>query len=164
MTTRYYKVVDKNTLKMFADYYEKRIDAQKKANTFGGTHGLGDGGFNSFGMWDARLTGFECTWEAHRLLKNKELWTIPKDGYTRPKVKKGSALHEEFKNLCREIDIDISNIENQIGFNHMDFFPKRPGYQYKAKENSMVFLMPESCDSVKGCTEITNIEYIKEIA
>lgn len=162
VTTRYYKVTDENILKTFSDYYAQRIESQKKADVFGEKYGLGEGGFKVYGMWMLTLVGFECSWFTHSKLKNKELWTQPKDGYTRPKVKKGSAPHEEFKNLCRGIYINSSEIEGQIGFNHMDFFPQCPGYQYIGNKNLMIFKMPESCESVKGCIEISNIEYIKE--
>lgn len=163
MTTRYYKVIDKEILEMFGEYYVLRTEVQKKANTFGEKYGLGEGGFRRQGMWGINLIGFDCTWSAHGQLKDNEMWTKPKDGYIRPKVKKGSVPHEEFKTLCGELYISGSEIEKRIGFNHMDYFPKQPGYQYRSNQNLMIFMMPESCDAVKGCVEITNIEYIKEI-
>lgn len=164
MTTRYYKLEDEKILSAFSEYYSERQSLQDKGNTLGKKFNLGDAGFKYIGMWGLYLAGFECTRSEHNNLADKELWTLPKDGYTRPKVKKGSEPYNQFKKACEELAIDGSKIEELIGFNHMDFFPAQPGYRYRGKENSMIFLMPESCDSVKGCIEITNIEYIKEAA
>lgn len=161
MTTRYYKLEDESILKAFSEYYAKRDYLQNEGDSLGKEFGLGSAGFKQHGMWDLMLYGFECTYSERNKLVDKELWILPKDGYTRPKVKKGSVPYDKFMAAYRKLSIDASEIEDLIGFNYMDFFPCRPGYEYKGKKNLMIFLMPDKCDSVNGCSEITNIEFME---
>mgnify|MGYP000524611438 CR=1 FL=1 len=160
MTTRYYRVTDETILKAIIEYFELLKTTQKKGDEVAKEFGFINASFSRFGMWDASLTGFACSRITYNDRDDKELWIIPKKGYTRPRVKKGSKVYDKYAATCSNLRIIGDDMEKMLGFSHLSFFPTSPGYTFKLDKKIMVFTMPESCEAVNGCVEITNVEYL----
>jgi len=161
MTTRYFKVTDPAMLAAMADLVDERQAAQKVADAFASAHGLTQAVFYLRGLYGQTLAGFKCSRSDHSKREDRDEWTIPKEGITRPKVKKSSPLYKAYNLMSKEVAVDGKELEELFGFNRLTYFPTSPGYTYKPRHNSMVFMMPESCDKVNGCVEITNVEYLQ---
>jgi hypothetical protein len=159
MNTRYFKVVDTDALKTLRDLMDRRLAAQETAEEFARRHGFKKAAFYRVGMHGVELAGFECTRFEHTKRADSDLWTIPKDGYTRVKVKKGSDLYESYAALMAAVRINSSFVDEVFGFSGYTYVPNRPGFTYRMDDQLAVFLMPDACNRVPGCAEISNIEY-----
>lgn len=160
--TRYFKVTDQKIIETLRSHLKKITESHAKGNEFGKKHGFESeipAAFRRWGLWDSHLSGFFCGRVEHAKRDDKEFWTIPKDGTTRPKKVKKSPVYAEYSQLCKEVNNDGEAMDEAVGFNRMTFFPSKPGLYYSLDENLLIFAMPEKCDEVKGAVEITNLEY-----
>lgn len=160
MTTRYYKVEDKALLNAISGHFDKRDKSVDKGNKLAEKHGFKKAGFIQDDMWGIHLAGFKCYFHDHAKREDKELWRRPVKDHTAPKSKK-SDLNKEYDTACKELRIDGRAMEDLVGFGFLTYFPSSAGFSYKKDKNQFIFIMPESCDAVKGSKEITNIEFIE---
>lgn len=164
MTTRYYKVVDQNIIDVLKDYYDRLKKNQKEANKLAKKYGFEKAVFRGFGMWEATLSAFKCSYMQYRSRDDKSMWTKPdRNNETRPKKIKESSIYKEFYDLSDKLKITEKEISNKIGFGYMDYFPARPGFLYDQENNLLIFKMPTKCTKLKGAIEISNIEYMELI-
>lgn len=160
MTSRYFHLTDSTMLEAVKKNRNQVKAAEEKAQEFADQHGLGTPGFIRWSLFDSKLHGFKTNNSSLEL----DGWFVrPKDGYTRPRVKKGSPILEQFKTLVNETHVNDSELSKILGWSSLDFFPCRPGLyaNYKSTPLVVVFVTNESTTSLPGCVEISNIEYLQ---
>jgi len=160
-TSRYFQVVSKKIINELNKHYEKIEVNRIKADDLAKNFGFESSACHRFHLWDFSLSGFVCHKSEHFKRVDKEWWIIPKNSYTWPRKKKDSPYYAEYEAARKELKINSDSIDELIGFNSMSFFPTTPGFHINYDKNLVIFIMPESCNSVEGSKEISNIEYIK---
>jgi len=161
MTTRYYKVTCEEIIKEIALIFNKQIESIRIAEQFAKKHGLGSPSFKRWNMFDLFLDGFEMSRKEFDLnYRDGGLWCIPKNGTSAPRSRKSSKIHQDYKKLWSEVNVDDKHLHEVLGWNHLSFFPTSPGLHSRVDDDLAIFMMPDSCCELKGCIEISNIEYM----
>lgn len=154
--TRYFLAEDIAIIEAIKKNNDDREASKNKAALFAADNKLGMPIFMRHGIFDMFLSGFES--------KGSEidcaLMTKPKDGLFRPKRVKNSKLSIAFSALCKEVDISGKATEDVLGWNRLTFFPASPGCNFKPLSDLFLFMLPARVSELKGCKEITNIEYL----
>jgi len=159
--SRYYLVEDEKIISMIKDIIEQKTKAWKKAEEWAKSNNVGEPVFMRWNIFDSRLHGFRTYGNNYKSeLLDWDYWTKPKKRMIWPKAKKGSKLLSEFRRLQKECEVYDKAVHELLGWNVIDHFPTSPGFNYDG-ENNMAFVTANSWESMKGCKEITNIEFIE---
>lgn len=158
--SRYFKVTDQTIIDGLKGHLALKGKLQDRAREWARSVGAENIYFYQDGFFGQRLGGFkpsECSDEL------REKCTIKRDrnGLIWPKKTVDRELYAAFRQVWDEVRVPSSETDELIGFDELSFFPTRPGV-FVSKDRTFVgYVMPDHVTEVKGCAEITNIDWIE---
>lgn len=79
---------------------------------------------------------------------------------TTPKKSADKELYKSYHDMVAAANAISTNVYDLIGFDEFSFFPSSVGYSMRFETRSVFWLVPDSVKEVKGCVEVTNVEFI----
>lgn len=162
--TRYFKVVDDDTIDAFSEKLKERRKREKKGREWAEKHGIGEVLYREDGLFGSELAGFNARTTPDNIL---EKCTKAKRAgnylIVRPKKTGDREFYGSWAVVCSIANTRGSEFDDIVGFNELSFFPARPGVHWNIEHRFLVWKMPDHVTDVDHCVEITNVEYLEAV-
>ena len=157
---RYFKLEDQATFNAIQAHNARNAELRAQVVEWAESVGFGKPEFFRDGLFGQTLEGFKPTGTADAV---RQVCTKPSRlRLIRPRASgrgHDKALLAAYRAQWAKSKTYDEPLEPLIGFNQLSFFPSFPGY--KGDADYFVWVMPDRVTEVKGCVEITNIEFLE---
>ncbi|MCK4957777.1 MAG: hypothetical protein KAT00_00215 [Planctomycetes bacterium] len=160
--SRYFKIVDETIIEGVLAHMKHVKSRRAVAIQWAKDRGFCDGVlFYRDGMFGTRVGGL--THDRNTPVALREKCTKPKrpNYEIRPKKTADKDLWASYAAMCAEVFVAGSETDELIGFGEMTFFPFSPGFHFSTVDLTGFWTMQDRVTEVKGCVEVTNIEYLE---